>query len=168
MRKGYSLVELLAVIAVLAVISLPLSGLWTAILRDIPRAGSDIQQRAQLNLALGYMQRDINKAINIPDEVGDYVNDSINLIIQQTDTFVRYSFQDDILARYVLENSDWQADMQWRIPKAVIVWGVLKDNDKSYAVSIQSYIEQKKGSIIEKNLANSHMFFIGVRPEPEK
>ena len=168
MRKGILIAEMLAILAVLAVISLPVSRLWVSILHDIPNAGEMIHQRAQLNLAIDRIRQDIDNAIGLPEKSNGFVTGKSILLIKLPDEEARYTFSNDKMTRYVFTGSQWIPGIQWHIPDAVIRFRMLGTSSSAYGVVLQSHIKKKKGRLVQKRLANSHIFCIGTVSEPEE
>jgi type II secretory pathway pseudopilin PulG len=171
MRKGASIIEMLAVIFVVGILLLPLARLTSATFRDVPRSYRSANVNTSILNALRRMSQDINRAVGLPRSFGGLSSDSRTLIIRLPEGFVCYGLDGDKIIRYVFVDSQekgWGEDMEWSVPRAVINWKLLKDGDKTFAVEVHKYIEHRNGDVIEKKLANSYVFFVGAYPEPIK
>lgn len=169
MRKGTSLIEMLAVISIVAVLLVPFAQLTAMTFRDIPRSYRTANVNTSLLSALQQMRRDINRAVEFPGSYGGPSSDSRTLLIQLPDGLICYGFDGDKISRYVLVNAQErirQEGMEWSVPKAVISWRLLQNGDKTFAVELQKYIVHRSGDVIDRKLANSYVFFVGAYPEP--
>jgi hypothetical protein len=169
MRKGTSLVEMLAVIFVIGILLLPFAQLTSATFRDIPCSYRSANVNTTLLNALRQIRRDINRAVEFPDSYDNLSNDDRTLLIRLPDGFICYGLDGDKIVRYVLVNSReriWQQGMEWSVPRGVINWKILQKGDKVFAVELQKYVEYKSGGVIERKFANSYVFFVGAYPEP--
>ncbi len=169
MRKGTSLVEMLAVILAIAVLMLPLAKMTRTTAEEIPRSYRTANANTSLLSALRQMRRDINRAAEFPKSYGDFSNDSRTLLIQLPDGCVCYRLDGRELIRYNLTDSDsgkWEQSQVWTVPKAIISWRLLRNGDRAFAVELQKHIVHRSGDVIEKKLANSYVFFAGAYPEP--
>lgn len=166
MRKGFTIVEMIAVLGVVSVILFSVSGLWLTVFYDIPQANEAIYEHSRLDRMLMQMKNDIDIAVDFPQS-----DDAQTLIIEQPAMTVSYEFGREKIVRYAIENSKTGGqfeDMTWKIPDAVIQWRLLESNNKIYAVAVQTHIQQKTRGSMQKKLANSHVFFVGVVPETQE
>ena len=81
MRKAFSLVELLIVLAVLTSVSAALAPAFTTLLGDIPRSYRVAQENTRLLGMLEQMHKDIDTARQLPESFGGYVTDDKLLLI---------------------------------------------------------------------------------------
>ena len=75
MRKGFALMEMLAVLIILPFILIVLAGLFTTLISDIPRSYRVIQANTSLLSMLRQMQRDIDAAKQLPESFAEYATD---------------------------------------------------------------------------------------------
>jgi len=169
MRKGTSLIELLAALFVIGVLSLPFAHLTTTTLRDVPRSYRAANVNTTVLNSLEQIRLDVNRSVALPDFHGGLTSNDRTLLLQLPDGLIRYELDDDKITRYVLVDSQqgtWQEEMRWSVPRAVINWQVLRDDGRAYAVELHKHIAMRTGGVIEKKFANSYVFFVGACPEP--
>ena len=94
MRKGFSLVELVTIIAVISIISVPLARLSTTTLRDIPENLRIIEANTRVLNMLKQLQRDINLAIRFPASVEGYTSNHETLLIELSNETISYQLKD--------------------------------------------------------------------------
>jgi prepilin-type N-terminal cleavage/methylation domain-containing protein len=150
MKKGYSLIEMLTVLAVLAVIGLPLSRLMNVTLYDIPKSIKLINNNTSILNALNFIRKDVCSASGLTKTSEN------QLVIEQNGKKICYIFEDGV----VLRVADNKIEMQ--IPAGKIEWQIWEKDGKGYAVEIKKYLEFKKHKKTEKKMENSYVFFAGV------
>lgn len=165
MRKGFSLVELLAVMVVLAAFSTALAGLFTTLISDIPRSCRVVQENTNLLGMLKQMRGDIDGAKGLPESFGKYSTDGELLLIELADGMICYQLKDGELLRRRL--TDVQQDRGedtrvWPVPHAKVGWQVFRKDKSGYAVEVKMHIEHNIRGHWEKKMANSHLFFVGA------
>ncbi len=168
MRKGFTLVEILVVIIVLPFVMLVLDGLFSTLIRDIPRSYRVVQENTSLLSMLEQMQQDIDKAKGLPESFDEYTTSNKLLLIELTEGMICYQLKDD-KARTVRRSSlasrvtgDESRITVWSIPHAKVEWQVWRKDRGGYAVEVQAHIEHKVGGHWEKKMVNSHLYFVGA------
>ncbi len=166
MRKGFTLVELLIVIIVLPFVMIVLGGLFSTLLRDIPRSYRVMQENTSLLSMLDQMQQDINKAKGLPESFDGHTTNDEMLLIELADSVICYQLKDEkILRRTLTDNKQSNALEQkvWSAPHAKVQWKVWRKGTNGYAVDVKTYIEHKvRGGHLQKKMANSHLYFVGA------
>jgi len=165
MRKGFTLVELLVVIIVLPFVMLVLDGLFSTLIRDIPRSYRVVQENTSLLSMLDQMQQDIDKAKGLPESFGEYTTSDKLLLIELTEGMICYQLKDDkVLRCKLMDNQQSNALEQkvWSVPHAKVEWQVWRKDRGGYAVEVQTHIEHKVGGHWQKKMANSHLYFVGA------
>jgi len=165
MRKGYLLLEVVALLAVVAALSIPLARLSTMTIRDIPQFYRVIQVNTSVLNMLKHLHKDINAAVQLPESFAEYTTDDKVLLIELADGVVCYQLEDDKVLRRRLTNDEEDTTV-WPVPSAKIKWQLWRKDNKGYAVEIRSYIELKRSGRPEKKMANSHLYFVGAYQEP--
>jgi prepilin-type N-terminal cleavage/methylation domain-containing protein len=166
MRKGFALVELLAVIAVIAVMSIAFAALINPLFIEIPKANRLIEVNAGVLNMLSHLRDDVEAAVRLPDSLGDKQADANNLLIELPDNVVCYTLESGKVVREVLNGGevDRQSEI-WSVPRAGIDWRRWQKDGRSYAVEIGTHIEYEQGSRRQYKLANSYVYFIGASAE---
>ena len=168
MRKGFTLVEVLVVIIVLPFVILVLDGLFSTLIRDIPRSYRVMQENTSLLSMLEQMQQDIDKAKGLPESFDEYTTSNKLLLIELAEGMICYQLKDD-KARTVRRSSlasrvtgDESRITVWSIPHAKVEWQVWRKDRGGYAVEVKTHIEHNVQGHWEKKMANSHLYFVGA------
>ena len=168
MRKGFSLIEMIVVLAAFTALSLPLSLLITTTLRDIPNSFKVIQVNTSVLNMLRQLRKDIDIAVALPESVGRYTTDNKHLLIELPTGMICYRLQDAEIHRLRLtssEKDDLENTASWSVPAAEIQWQVWRKPNYAFAVEIKTCIEQKRQGHPQKKMTNSHLFFMGAFQE---
>ena len=163
MRRGMSLIEILAVIPMLLAVMLVFSGLFYASLDDVPK----LQQVAHTNGVLSHMiqrlQQDIDAAKSLPKSAFGRNADGTLLLLRLSDGTVSYKIQDgEIIREELTSGSDRQErkSYRWPAPGAKVIFHRWKDSGGAYAVEVRRAVEYtKQGHSVEK-LVNSHVLYL--------
>ena len=168
MRKGFTLVEILVVIIVLPFVMLVLDGLFSTLIRDIPRSYRVMQENTSLLSMLEQMQQDIDRAKGLPESFDEYTTSNKLLLIELAEGMICYQLKDE-KARTVRRSSlasrvtgDESRITVWSIPHAKVEWQVWRKDGGGYAVEVQTHIEHKIQGHWEKKMANSHLYFVST------
>ena len=164
MRKGFSLIELLVIIAILPFILVVIDGLFSSMLSDVPRSWNTIQNNSVLLHMLRQMEQDIDKAENLPQSIDGYTAGNELLLIRQADKVIHYQLKDDRVFRYGFAGTQEIADQtrSWLLPKTKIQWQVHRQNGKGYAVEIRHNIEYIHHGHTIRKMENAHLFYPGI------
>ncbi|MGA2916727.1 MAG: hypothetical protein ABSE89_11945 [Sedimentisphaerales bacterium] len=163
MKKGISLVEMLTVLAVMAVILIPLGRLWKFMIYDIPKSCKLVESNTSLIGVLKYMRKDINSARGFPQSFSEYSTDANSLLIKRQDDAVCYLLQDGKISRIVV--GDANEEITWQIPNGKIEWQVWRKDGAGFAVEVKKYVELKIYNRADKKMENSYVYFAGAYKE---
>jgi hypothetical protein len=165
MRKGFTLVEMLAVIMTLPFLMIVLDGLFKTLIKDIPRSYQVVQANTSLISMLKEMQQDIDKAKGLPQTYNNYTSGVTTLLIDSPEGMISYQLKDDKVLKYNLtDNQPNSAEEQkvWSVPHANIQWKVWRKNMSGYAVEVRTHITYKVKGHLKNKMANSHLYFVGA------
>ncbi len=167
MRKGFTLVEMLVVIIVLPFVMLVLDGLFSTLIRDIPRSYRVMQENTSLLSMLEQMQQDIDKAKGLPESFDEYTTSNKLLLIELTEGMICYQLKDDKVLRLrtrdaSIVNRLSSVSQSWSVPHAKVEWQVWRKDRGGYAVEVKTHIEHNVQGHWEKKMANSHLYFVGA------
>ena len=169
MRRGSSLVELLVILAIFAMVSVPVATLNTITFSDIPRAYRMSQVNSSMLNAIRQMHKDINNAGGLPSSFGKYTSNENTLLIELPNSVICYELADDVIQRCRLTDVKEERPedtIKWPIRNGKVNWRVRQKDGIGYAVEIETYIEQKSGKRLDKKMANSHLYFAGAYRKP--
>ena len=162
MRKGFSLIELLFEMAVLAFASVIFAGLFTTVITDIPRSFRVIQTNTTVFDMLRQMRRDIDSANELPVSFEQYVTNDKMLLIELADCIISYQIDGDRIIRRrmsVAQQSGSDDIRVWLVPHANIQWQVWRKESNGFAVEVKTHIEHKVRGHLEKNMGISNLFY---------
>jgi prepilin-type N-terminal cleavage/methylation domain-containing protein len=162
MRKGFSLVELLAVVIVLPFVFLLFDGLFKTIAGEIPMSVRLIQENTSLLSMLRQIQQDVDRAEELPKSfAGQTVSDHV-LLIELSEGVICYRLKDGRIFRDKLADMPQNTDGEpriWSIPHARVQWIVWEMNGQGYAVEIDTHLEYGRRGQWKQKLAHSHLYF---------
>jgi hypothetical protein len=158
MRKGYTLTELLILLAIAAIIAIPIGRLSKVIIYDVPKSMKLIDCDRNIQNALMVMRIDMDSATSLADSDG-------NLLVMQKEKTINYTFKDAVITRTATSE---EGKSEWEIPQGVVNWHVWEKEGKGYAVEIKKYVELKRHNMIEKKMENTFVFFAGDFMEKTK
>ena len=158
-----ALVEIMTVIMVMVLISVPVAHLTRITHRDIPRSYRAIQANTTVMNILKSIKQDVTAAEDFPKSHGDYTANEQFLLITTANNVICYQFEEDKIIRLTLSKTDTKIidTVNWPAQNAIIKWRHLQHN-KLEGLEIQTYIEHRLGSVVEKKMANSHLYFVGT------
>lgn len=166
-RKGYSLIEVIIMLSVLAVVTGLCAKAFRVIIVDIPQMHKDFQVNVTVSYMLRRLQNDIETAKSLPDNIGSLQSEDEVLLIETDDGVIGYRLSEDKIAKVKVvsgEDSGMQETYTWSVPHASIEWKVSKRNGKAEAVEVTRSIKRRVLGRWEKKLKNSHVYFVGIRP----
>ncbi len=164
MRKGYLLVELLTVIAILMILSGTIVTLSGRTILGIGRSYRLIQANTSMLNMLGQLRSDVNGAKGFAESFGKYRAGEETLLIESEAGVICYQLKDDEVARYSPADVEGGGDEEvtiWPIRNGRVKWQVWRKDGDGYAVEVQSYIEYKTSGHLQKKMANSYLYFVG-------
>lgn len=164
MRKGFSLIELLAIIAVLPIIFFVINGLFASMFSDVPKSWNTIQNNTTLLNMLEQMQQDIDTAKDLPQSIDQYTAGDELLLIEQADGIIHYQLKDNYIYRYEFKAGKQipEKTRYWLVPKTKISWRLRRENGKGYAVEVRHNAEYMMRGHLIKKMENSHLFYAGI------
>jgi len=169
MPRAFALVEMLLVIMLIGLISLPLAMLSRTTLWDIPQAYRMIGGNSSLQNLVKQIGEDVSKAEALPQSAAACTANDQTLLIRLSDCTIVYQKKDGHFIRKSLseaaDSSGGKSVKNWAIPHGRVFWRIRRGQDGD-VVEVESYLEQKTGQCVVKKMAISHLFFVGVYQEP--
>ncbi len=164
MRKGFSLVELIVIIAVLPFVLITIDKLFASMLTEVPKSCNTIQDNSVLLNMLRQMERDIDTAKALPQSIDGYTAGDDLLLIELADSVIHYQQKDDYIYRYKFKNGKQitEQTIYWLLPETKITWQARRENGKSSAVEIRHHAEYVLRGHLIKKMENSHLFYAGI------
>ena len=165
MRKGFSLVEVMAVVFVLPLIFVLLDGLFTTLLADIPRSYQFAQESITLQNLLEHIQRDMDRAKGLPESFSGLTVNDKQFLIELPEGVLCYQQNTDQIIRRKLRNtsqSGIEEKRAWSLPHTKVEWKTWKKDSQGHAIEVKTYIEYKTRGQWKKTMANSHLYYGGA------
>ena len=165
MRKGFSLVELLAVVAVLPFVFLLFDGLFKTIAGEIPMSVRLIQENTSLLSMLRQIQQDIDESKGLPKSFAGQIASDHVLLIELSEGVICYQLKDGQVFRGKLTDTQQikaEEPRVWSIPHASVEWKIWERNGQGYAVETNTYLEYGRKGQWKQKMAQSHLYFAGA------
>jgi len=164
MSKAFTLVEMLAVVAVTPLLMVLVSGFFRSFLRDIPQTARMVDQSTTVLDLLDQLRRDTDGAVGLPQQVGDSRADGATLLIERPDAVVCYRFDEGRIMRTFLDKQGGPSpggDRIWQARHAAVQWRPWVRDGIVYAVEVHSHLNQEVGGQLRRRFAGSSVFFVG-------
>jgi type II secretory pathway component PulJ len=163
MRKAFTLMELLVLMAILPLMMVVVSGIFATFIRDTPRETRVVQENATVLDVLANLRRDVDGAVALPQRFDATEAGDQTLLIEQPDAVVCYRLEAGRAVRALLKGrgpADPNEQRVWRMPDAAIAWRPWTRADGAYAVEVHSHVQQQVGPARYNKLVNSYVFFV--------
>jgi prepilin-type N-terminal cleavage/methylation domain-containing protein len=162
MPKGFSMLELLAVLVVMGFALAVSAGLFPTLLTELPRACQTTDTQRTIGLLLERMQRDVDAARSLPKSFGRASADQTVLLMEQADGVVCYAAEDGGVSKFGLTPGGQRGRELgcWRVPGAAIEWRLWESAGQACAVEVHSGVLLAGRGRQEKKLANARVFFL--------
>ena len=167
MRRGMSLIEVLALIPMLLAVMLVYSGLFYASLDDVPK----LQQVAHVNGVLSHMlqrlQQDMDAAESLPKSASGRTAGEKLLLIRLASGVICYEVSDGEITREELPdggNRQTKRPQKWTVPEAKVSFHRWQSSGSAYAVEVRRAVEYRKQEYSEDKLVNRHVLYLASMP----
>jgi len=164
MRRGFTLMELLTIVAVAPFVMLAVSALFATFVRDIPQATRLVQQNTTVLHLLDQLRRDVSEAVAVLEPADGEDANETTLLIGQPQAVVRYRFEDGRTVRILLSRQETSLPAEeriWAAPDAVIEWRPWVQEGRTFGVEVHSHIRQRVAGVVLHKLPGSYVFFLG-------
>jgi type II secretory pathway pseudopilin PulG len=171
MRNGFTLIEMLAVIAVVMFVLFAFNIIFKDAVINIPRATKVVEENTTLLSMIRQMQRDIDSAKSLPESSAEQVASDNVFLLELADGTICYQLEDGKVIRRRLIDAEFDVtdpNVSWLLPNSKIEWRIWRKDGIGYAVEVKTYIRYKLREKIEKKMANSYLYFAGIFAEAEK
>jgi len=164
MARAFALVEMLVLIMTAPILMIFVSGFFRSFIRDIPQATRLVQQNATVLNMLDQLRRDVDRAVGLPEQVGDRRAGDATLLIGQPEGAVCYRFEDGRVVRTLVNGHGEpmaDGDRVWKARDAVIEWRPWARDGDARAVEVHSYLNQRANGKVRRKFMIAHVYFIG-------
>ena len=165
MRKGFTLVEILVVVIILAFLIFLTDGLFTTLLAEIPRSYRIAQESITLQNLLEQIQQDMDKASGLPKSFEGLTTDDKQILIELPDGVICFQQKDEQIIRRKLTDGPQdrvEEKRAWSLPSTKVEWTIREKDTQGIAVELKTHIEYKTRGRWRKTTANSHVYYGGV------
>ena len=159
-RKGLTLIEILAICAILPVLLLLMVKPTRALFVDMNHMQKDFNANSAVYDMLTKFEKDIESA----DYVRRDAADPNALLLEGSEGQIRYKFAGERVTKTIADKitkSDG-ADSVWTASHAVINNRLWERDGNVYAVEVTKCIERTVLGKRERKLANSYVYFVGA------
>ena len=166
-HKAFALVELIVMLPLMGVLAGVTTVLFTSLVHDVPTVVKEVQTKGILLSLLKQMRQDVEAGDILPaagDEPGDAQQ---RLVIASSRGNIVYEMRDSHVIRHDLaaETDGYRAAARyWSLGRGDIEWRVWRKYGVGYAVEIQASVERLIPGGRRTKLANSHVYFVGLKP----
>jgi type II secretory pathway pseudopilin PulG len=151
--RAMTLIEILTVIAVFAMLLVPIASVARSLVKGIPNSYNIYQTNESVLNAIAALKYDIARAEKIT------LADGPEKKIQLSNSYgtIDYTFSENTLS--MRQDDKLQ---QWELPNAKFDLKVYEVDSNTSAVEIGSYISVKNAGKDAKKLSNNYLFFTGL------
>lgn len=151
--RAMTLIEILTVVAVFAMLLVPIASVARSLVRGIPNSFNIYQTNESVLIAITALKYDIIRAekITLTDDTEK------KLLLSNSYKNITYIFSEDTLTKQQDDKTQ-----QWKLPKVKFDLKVYEVDSNTSAVEIGSYISVKDAGKESKKLSNNYLFFTGM------
>lgn len=151
-HRAMALIEMVTVIAVFAILLVPVAGITRSLVKGIPNSYNIYQTNESALNAITTLKHDITKAEDIT-----LTDNPAKLQLTNSYETIVYTFSQNILTKQ--QNGKTQ---QWQLPRVKFDFKIHDLDTGTSAVEIRNYISVKKAGKDFKKLCNSYFFYAGL------
>jgi prepilin-type N-terminal cleavage/methylation domain-containing protein len=167
-RKGFALIEMIAVMVILAAVAVACNSLFHSLLSDLPRTCRTFNANTSADSIVDKIRTDVDRAVSLPLSFGSLKTDENLLLIEVPEGVIAYRKSEKQLLREPINVPSGQTKSDsdhWDIETVNIHWEIWNQEGTGLAVELTTSVNQDAPGRIEKRLENSHVFFMRVLPE---
>jgi len=157
---GIMLVEMIAVIALITAISIPLTILFRSVMSDIPRSQRLLAINSSVQNLLDQLRQDVEGVQETTKSLGLQLTGNNTLLIDEATGHISYEITDQkITRRQSSTKGEPPMEKSWLLPSVLINWNTWQKDGRYYALEVQTCAELIIRGRTEKRMTNSHVFF---------
>jgi len=157
--KGYTIMEMLAVLAALVVMMALLTKPMHQIISELPRSYKDYQTLTQTLHMLKHLQEDVEHSDHLSVIEMDPRISSNLLILKQAGGLVSYCLADGKVVRQSNLPRDRKEDV-WELPNVYLKWIVWKNEQGPIALELAVWNERPILGQSKQKFQQTHVYFI--------
>lgn len=164
-RRGYALLEMLAIIAALALIMALSAEPMRMLLSEIPKADRHYQVWMQTMGMLQELRSDIEQADTMELAAGDFETGNYLLTLKKAGETVNYTITDEHSIRKSFMAGQVQKERtEWALPGNRIRMEVLPVGKEPAAIAVKTWT-QDKSARVKRHFEQTYVFFRTAREE---
>ena len=163
-RKGFSLIEMIAVTALLGVAAIVTGPIIRTLMKDAPRVSRMIEADQAVSRMLASLRDDVEAAVDLPSKVGKLESCGWRVLIRTGQTVICYELSGENVVRRDVGPRGDVVDKRptiWEAPIAGFKWTVGGADGGRY-VETQTWIQEQRDGKYSRKLANAHVFFVAM------
>ena len=163
MRKAYVLIEMITVMAILAVIMLACAKPLKTLVSAIPQTSKDFRTNSNMLRMLRQLRKDVEHSNGLLEYTADEKIGGNILLIETGSGIVCYELGDGEVTKTTSRTDEQpsQNSQTWSFPRAKINWNLRNHNGRACAVELTTSIGRMVSGMREKKLRNSYIYFVG-------
>lgn len=163
MRKGYSINEILLIVALLGLLMFLSVQPLRILLQEIPNFNEVMEQQTKLEGFFEVLQQDVQQAGSVYTFSADRRIGGDTLVLRGSGKQVYYKITSANVMRIATDSETGKTDStKWDFPHIQIQWDVYEFEDKPAGVEITSWYQKKYMGKEEKKFHRSNLFFAGI------
>jgi prepilin-type N-terminal cleavage/methylation domain-containing protein len=170
-RKGFTLMEMIVMVAILAAVAVVCDSLFHSLLSDVPQAYKTFNSDVTADSIVDKIRKDMDRAVSLPSSFGSMKTDDHLLLIELPESVIGYRKDEKRLVRETLiipPDQMQQLKDQWNIESLNLHWTIWNYGGTNHALEISTSVNQKAPHRIEKKLMKAHVFFAHILPEEKQ
>jgi len=167
MRRGTSLIELLALLAVLGTVTLLFGKALQTTVGEVPKLQGVAQASRVVFSMLERLQEDVDTAKSLPESHAGKTANGKLLLIELPEAIVSYEVAEGEIVRKELRVKDSNTARQsyiWPVGKAKVSFHRWESSGFAYAVEVRRAVEYRKQDKTEDKLVNAQVFYLASMP----
>ena len=167
MLRGFTLLEIIAVLPLMVLVGAIVAGVFPVLVRDVPRVQETVNVRVRLGHMLGRLQKDVDAAGSLPESAAGRSAGEGLLLLQLPDAVVCYEVGRGSVTRSRLsEDANGQPieTDAWSVPSARVSFNRWPRSGRCRAVEVHTAVEHTMHGQTREKLAKTHLFHLAVLP----
>ena len=158
MPKGFTLLELLMAVVIMAIAGTIAAGAFATVMRDIPAEKAAIDEHVTLGAMVRRMRKDVAASTDAAA-----LTDPPGIVLTTGGAKVRYVGRTGQVERTeeVAGKSDGPKPMIWLIPHGQVQWSVRKLEDGHTVVEVRTEVTPASPARGAQTLTNAHLLVLG-------
>ena len=163
-RGGWTLIEIVTVVGVLAVVVGITAPIFKVLLTELPEARQAVEVNRGVRLVLWRLRDDLDAGRSLPAAAGEVKSGPRRLLIETPEGVVCYEQAPGTVTRRTLAAAEAEqaSPVVWRVPGAEIDWQARRAGGRAVGVEVRTCVVQRVGGRVLRKLANAHVLFLGA------